>query len=134
MESVQELRAALWAVQDYCETWKLEVNAQKTKVVIFSRGKVQKIPMFIVNDIRLEEVSHFPYLGVTLNYNGKFNLCKRKLYSQAQRVMYSVLQKSRTFLCSLVGLWVYLLMFSWNCFIALLFQYSCMALKSWGGG
>ena len=38
-ESPDELQVALNAVQGYCTTWHLTVNASKTKIMIFSRGK-----------------------------------------------------------------------------------------------
>ena len=62
---------------------------QKTKIVIFSRGKSRRVPLFNFNNNNLEVVTNFPYLGITFNYNGKFNLC------QAQKAMYSVLRKCR---------------------------------------
>ena len=36
-ESADELRHALHAVHDYCNTWKLTVNTDKTKIVVFQR-------------------------------------------------------------------------------------------------
>ena len=36
-ESAPELQASLNAMYLYCQTWKLQVNISKTKVVIFSR-------------------------------------------------------------------------------------------------
>ena len=94
-ESGQELKAALWATQLYCDRWKLEVNAQKTKVVIFSKGKSRVTPVFAFNNSILEVVSSFCYLGIDFNYNGSFSFCKKKLYNQAQKAMYSILGKSR---------------------------------------
>ena len=38
-ESPEELQTALDTMQSYCDTWKLQVNTSKTKVVIFSKGK-----------------------------------------------------------------------------------------------
>ena len=84
-ETEHELKAALWATQLYCEQWKLEVNTQKTKIVIFSRGKVRRMPVFTFNNAALEVVTSFSYLGIVFNYSGKFDLCKRKLYVQAQK-------------------------------------------------
>ena len=38
-ESPNELRLALNAVSDYCQTWKLKINIEKTKIIRFSKGK-----------------------------------------------------------------------------------------------
>ena len=71
-ESEQKLKAAPWAVQHYCKICRLEVNTQKTKVVIFSKGKICRISDFTFNDIRLEVVLSFSYPGVVFNYDGPF--------------------------------------------------------------
>ena len=39
-ESAAELQASLNAKYLYCQTWKLQVNISKTKVVICSRSRV----------------------------------------------------------------------------------------------
>jgi hypothetical protein len=38
-KSAAELQASLNAMYLYCQTWKLQVNISKTKVVIFSRSR-----------------------------------------------------------------------------------------------
>ena len=46
-ENAEELQLALNALFDYCQTWHLTVNTTKTKIVIFSRGKVRRHPTFL---------------------------------------------------------------------------------------
>ena len=41
-ESADDLQTALDNMAEYCKYWQLQVNTTKTKIVIFSRGKVQK--------------------------------------------------------------------------------------------
>ena len=72
-ESAPELQMALNGVCDYCTSWKLTVNTTKTKVVIFSRGKVRRFPTFFFGDNQLDVQHDYVYLGTTLNYNGSFN-------------------------------------------------------------
>ena len=67
-----KLQAALYAMQHYCTIWKLEVNVNKTKFMIFSRGRSRNTPNFVYNGNRLEVVSAFRYLGVDFKFNGKF--------------------------------------------------------------
>ena len=77
--------------------WKLEINVQITKLVIFDSlgARVGRTPVFVFKGTRLEVVSNFLYLQVLFNLNGNFNLCKNSLYTQAQKAMYSLLRKSR---------------------------------------
>ena len=43
-KSPTELQLSLDAMQSYCNIWKSNINTSKTKIVIFSRGKVRKYP------------------------------------------------------------------------------------------
>ena len=94
-DSPEQLQAALSALYDYCKQWKLTVNISKTKVVIFSRGKVRKYPVFMYGDCKLEVVDDYIYLGSKFNYNGKFNKAIAKQVMQAKRAMFDLLTKSR---------------------------------------
>ena len=62
-ETEAELQAALHAVHHYCQNWKLEINIQKTKIMVFSRGKIRNIPRFMYNNNELEVVFEFRYLN-----------------------------------------------------------------------
>ena len=61
----------------------------------FSRGKTRKIPNFVLGEKELEVVTHYKYLGLTFNYNGKFTAAKNKLYEKGNRAMFALLRKSR---------------------------------------
>ena len=45
-ETAPQLKEALYAVHGYCDRWGLQVNVDKTKVLIFSKGKVRKFKLF----------------------------------------------------------------------------------------
>ena len=94
-ESHLELQKALSAVYDYCDMWKLIVNTSKTKIIIFSRGKVRNTPTFMFGDEQIEIVDDYVYLGTTFNFNGKFNKAIDKQVTQAKRAMYSMLTKAK---------------------------------------
>ena len=46
-ESADDLQTALDNMAEYCKYWQLQVNTAKTKIVIFSRGKIQKKPPYL---------------------------------------------------------------------------------------
>ena len=95
-DSPEGLQRGLNSLQQYCNLWKLSVNDTKTKVLIFSRGKSRKQPEdFYFGESKLEVVSSYPYLGVTLNYNGSFSLAKKNLFDKANRAMFSVISHCR---------------------------------------
>ncbi len=94
-ESPGELQTALNAMHDYCNTNKLTINATKTKILIFSKGKLRNIPQFVYNGVNLEVVTKYCYLGLMFNYNGKFTVAQKALYDKASRAMFGLLAKCR---------------------------------------
>ena len=70
-ESPNEMQLALNAVNDYCQTWKLKINIDKTKIIRFSKQKPQ-IPVqeFWLNGEKVELVDSYVYLGTTIQANG----------------------------------------------------------------
>ena len=94
-ETASELQKALDAVHDYCLQWSLTVNTAKTKVVVFSRGKIRKLPHFTFGSKQIEIVDDYIYLGTMVNYNGSFKKTIAKQVNQAHRAMFALLTKSR---------------------------------------
>ena len=39
-ESAEELQKSIDALEDYCKLWKLQINSQKTKVMIFQKKAI----------------------------------------------------------------------------------------------
>ncbi len=50
---------------------------------------------FICNDVELELVHNFKYLGLIINFNGSFKLAITELKNQASRAMYALIGKCR---------------------------------------
>ena len=71
-ECPEDLRRALDMLKIYCEFWGLDINVRKTKVMIFSRGKIREMPKFNFNEETVDVVWDYKYLGVKFNYNNKF--------------------------------------------------------------
>ena len=94
-ENETDLQLALNAVYEYCAQWELTVNTEKTKIIIFSRGKVRKYPKFKFGDSTINVASDYVYLGVSFNYNNKFQKALKKQLDQARRAMFSLLVKAR---------------------------------------
>ena len=94
-ESPDELQTALHAVSEYCRAWNLTVNASKTKIMIFSRGKIRRMPNFIYGNEKIDVVFDFTYLGVQFNYNGTFKKAISRQIIQARKALYSMLTKAK---------------------------------------
>ena len=95
-ESIHELQAALNGLSHYCKIWGLEVNVEKTKVLIFSKRKQQNhLNNLQFNGKKVEIVQEYKYLGITFNYNGNFKGCLNYLTNQGRKAMFSILAKAR---------------------------------------
>ena len=60
--------------------WKLNINVSKTKITVFSRRKIRKIPELCFGKNKLEVVGQYEYLGLIFNNNGKFTEAKKQLF------------------------------------------------------
>ena len=94
-ESPKQLQEALTSLKDYCDKWALKVNLDKTKVIIFSKGKVRKYGPFMFGSSTVDIVEDYVYLGTTFNYNGNFNKAKAKQVLQARKANFSLSAKTR---------------------------------------
>ena len=73
----------------YCQRWRLTVNPNKSKIIIFRKGGV--LPQDIVfryGDINLEIVSKFTYLGIVFTTGGSFAEAQSTLSGQAQKAIF----------------------------------------------
>ena len=74
----------------------METVIDKAKVTIFGNRKAKTDNYrFIYDNKHLEIVDTYKYLGVLFKYNGKFNDHKKLLKAQANKAMFSLLNKSR---------------------------------------
>lgn len=74
----------------YCDKWNITVNTEKTKVVVFKSGNRRSNVELYFDNIRLEQVTSFTYLGVTLASNGNFFQTQKSLAEQANKALYSL--------------------------------------------
>ena len=94
-ENACELQKALDAVHDYCGMYNLTVNTKKTKIIVFSRGKVKRFPKFKYGDNTIEVVSDYVYLGITMNFNNKIKKAIKKQLDQGRKALFSMLVKTK---------------------------------------
>ena len=91
----ESLQTSLTHLSEYCQKWKLTINIDKTKIMIFSKTQWNGNFKFQYEGRDLEIVQEFKYLGVIFNYNGSFVKNRKHVYEQAQRAMFSLLRRSR---------------------------------------
>ena len=94
-ESAADLQIQLDKFCEYCRTWKLKVNVEKTKVLIFSRGRLPSNITFKYDGSEIEIVNEFNYLGILFTRTGSFKPCKMYLKEKATKAMYEVIKKGQ---------------------------------------
>ena len=65
-------------VEQYCNAWGLKINANKTKVMIFERGRSTNHDL-ILCDKTLEIIQSFKYLGIHSSKNGSWYRTQKRL-------------------------------------------------------
>ena len=94
----QELQNKLDCLYDYCSHRGLQVNASKTKIVVFrKRGTLKPCESWTYNKEKIEVVNDFNYLGVVLNFTGKFSLHFKYVNGKAKKAINFLLYKCKKF-------------------------------------
>ena len=94
-ESANDLQKQLDSMSKYSNVWKLRVNIERSKVMIFSRGQLPRVMNFLYNGKQLEIVNDFKYLGVVLTRTGNFKKAKQCQTDKATKALYEVLKLGR---------------------------------------
>ena len=73
-KSPDELQYHLDLLHTYCNSWGLEVNTEKTKIMVFrNRGLLLRGENWTYNNQEIEVVDEFNYLGTIFKYTGSFS-------------------------------------------------------------
>lgn len=91
-DSHKGLQDSINILSEFCQTWKLNINIDKTKVVVFNRKQqVHQAPL-ILDDMQLEYVTSYKYLGIILSSNGSFKPAISTLANQASKALFSLIR------------------------------------------
>ena len=87
--SSEGLQNGLDVLCDYCQRWKLTVNTDKAKVMIFRKGgNLPRNLSFRYQGSNIEIVNEFVYLGITFSTSGSFNETHKTLSGQALKAIF----------------------------------------------
>ena len=95
-ETPEGLQNMLDSLLKYTTKWDLTVNTDKTKIIIFRNGGIiREHETWTYNGRKLEIVEEFNYLGVLLNYNGKFRKTQQKVAEQGRKALFAIMKVCR---------------------------------------
>ena len=95
-ESREDLQTALNSFEQYRQTWKLAVNIEKTKIVVFGRRKTKSELGFYFNNQKLEIGKQFKNLGVIFSRSGSLHATIKHNCEQAGKAMFLLIRKLKS--------------------------------------
>ena len=85
------LQKQLDNLSKYCNEWGVEINIDKTKIMVFSNSKnTENEPDFFINGRKIEYTDSYCYLGIIIDKSGQFKLAKNNLNHKAMRALFSL--------------------------------------------
>lgn len=94
-ESPEDLQFMMNSLQSYCDKWSITVNVKKSKVMVFQSRKVEIRNEWKLNNNTIGIVDNFNYLGITLNFNGKYSLTQKTLAKQGRKSLFLLRKNMR---------------------------------------
>jgi len=90
-ELQENLYIYIYLIEEYCNRWKLVVNTNKTKIMIFRKGGRLPINIsFKYNNCEIEIVNKFNYLGVVFTSGGSFSEAQKTLAGQSLKAIFQM--------------------------------------------
>ena len=90
-ETAESLQRALNLLSTYCQRWKVTVNTNKTKLIVFRKGCILPRDLkFYYNGIEIEIVNTFSYLGIVFSPGASFSNTQITLAGQAQKAIFKL--------------------------------------------
>ena len=88
-KSPQAPQSILDDIELYCRTWGLKINTSKTKTMIFEKGRHSTYD-FYLNDVKLELVTSFKYLGIHFFKNGNLFRTQKRIAEHALYALHNL--------------------------------------------
>lgn len=95
-KSPEALQSILFDIETYCTIWDLTINTKKTKAMIFEKGRHTSYD-FYLNNIKLEMVTSFKYLGIHFFKNGNWYRTQKRLSQHAAFALHNLFALCRQF-------------------------------------
>ena len=92
-ESKEGLQNSLDELYRYCSNWKLQVNTDKSKIIVSNSNGRTFLNEFTYNNCVIETVIQYCYLGIVMRYNGSFNLAISTLMEKARKAYFKIKKK-----------------------------------------
>ena len=89
-ETEDGLNQGILLLEQYCDRWKLIVNTNKTKIMIFKKGGRARRATFKFKDTVLDIVDRFTYLGIVFTTGRAINCRFESLSNQTMGAIFAL--------------------------------------------
>jgi len=89
-ESSEGLQNCMNKVYEYCSRWGLDINYQKSKVIVFNKGSRISNSKCYIKDTEIKSVRVYKYLGVLFNINGSFTNALNDMFCRGQKAFFKL--------------------------------------------
>lgn len=91
------LQSEIDKLYEYCNQWKLKLNTDKSKVVVFGKRTTRRNPTWKFGDKELTVTTKIPYLGITFTSTGSFYQAQLTLSEQANKAVFALSKRLSRF-------------------------------------
>ena len=93
-EIANGLQQMLDCLFEYSQKWGMEVDIEKSKVMVFRNGgKISNANKLYYDRKLVETVDKFSYLGFIFYYNNKFTVAEKHLADQGRKAAFALCSK-----------------------------------------
>ena len=86
-----ELQRLLDKLRLYCQKWKMRVNTDKTKIIVFRNGGyLRAYEKWFFGTYQLEVVTYFKYLGLVFSSRLSWYMCQKTIAAQASKAVFAL--------------------------------------------
>ena len=96
-DSPNGLQNGITALHGYCTKWKLKLNTEKSKVIVFKKGRPNVSTEWYFGPHKLSVANKITYLGIVFTSNVSVNRAQTTLAEQASKAVFSLYKKISTY-------------------------------------
>lgn len=89
-ETKEGLQSCLDKLFGYCKQWHLDVNTEKTKIMIFNPTGKKYCDIFIFDKAVMEVTNSYTYLGIKFTPSGSFTAAETELKNKGMKALFKL--------------------------------------------
>ena len=89
-ETPEALQLQIDKLYNYCQKWKLLINTEKSKIVVFRKGTRIPQERWFYGETVIPVCSRIPYLGLVFSSNGSYSRTQSTLADQANKAIFQL--------------------------------------------